>query len=319
MDTFYQEKLIAKTASLYYQKHLNQKQISEKLRISQPTVSRLLGKALKHNIVKVSVNNLPGLHSNLENEICKKFNLKDCVISKDSSKNNQILQNEIGNAAAFYLETILSNNEIIGISSWSQTLLNAINAMHPINNLNNVKVVQTLGGVGDSSATEHAVRLLSRMAELTNAEKYYLPISGIVSKNFDIVSLNDQYINVALNLFNQLNIALVGIGAIDNFSSLIKNSGNVFPNKEINRLVKKGAVGDMGLQFFDIKGNEIAISNNYSVIGLKLDQLKKTNNVIAIAGGLHKVKAIVGALNTSVINTLITDPFTARDIMKNDK
>ncbi len=315
-ENFYQEKLITKTASLYYQKRLNQKQISEKLHISQPTVSRLLGKALKNNIVKVSINPLPGSYSNLENEICKRFDLKDCIISKNSSTNNQILQNQIGNAAAFYLETVISNKDVIGLSSWSETLLNTINAMQPINNLNNIQIVQTLGGIGHSSATEHAVRLLSRLAELVDGEKFYLPISGIVSNKFDISSLNDKYINLALNLFDRLNIALVGIGAIDNFSPLIKNSGNIFPQKEIDRLIKNGAVGDMGLQFFDINGNEINIANSYRVIGMRLNQLQKTKNVIAIAGGLHKVKAIVGALNTKVINTIITDPLTAKEIIK---
>ena len=33
--------------------------------------------------------------------------------------------------------------------------------------------------------------------------------------------------------------------------------------------------------------------------------IKKTKNVIAVAGGLHKVKAIIGALNSSAINTFI--------------
>ena len=75
----------------------------------------------------------------------------------------------------------------------------------------------------------------------------------------------------------------------------------------------------MGLQFFDINGNEVNISDSFRVIGMKLHQLKKTNNVIAIAGGPHKAKAIIGALNTSVINTLITDPLTAKELIKNDK
>ena len=48
MDLYYQEKLIAKTASLYYVKNLNQKQISNMLHISQATVSRLLDKAIKN-------------------------------------------------------------------------------------------------------------------------------------------------------------------------------------------------------------------------------------------------------------------------------
>ena len=316
MNLYYQEKLIAKTANLYYVKNLNQKQISNVLHVSQATVSRLLDKAIKNKIVKVSVKSISGSFTNLEEEMCSKFNLTDCVISKSSSKNNQLLHSHLGEAAAFHLETIINNKDIIGISSWSETLLNAINAMHPLKNLIDIKVVQTLGGIGDSSATEHAVHLLSRFTELINAEKFYLPISGIVSKNFDFSALNDKHIEIVLSLFNYISLALVGVGSIDVFSPLIKKSGNILPKEEMNRLINKGAVGDIGLQFFDISGKKISISEKYKVIGMTLEQLKKTNNVIVVAGGIHKVKAIIGALNTSAINTLITDPNTAKEIIK---
>ena len=319
MDLYYQEKLIAKTASLYYIKNLNQKQISRILHISQATVSRLLDKAIKNKIVQVSIKNISGSFTDLEEEMCSRFNLTDCVISKNSSNNNQLLHNYLGTAAAFHLETIINSKDVIGIASWSETLLNAIDAMHPLKNVNNIKAVQTLGGVGNSSATEHAVHLLSRFTELINAEKYYLPISGIVSKNFDFSALNDKHIEIVLNLFNKISLALVGIGSIDIFSPLIEKSGNILPKKEMNRLISKGAVGDIGLQFFDIKGQKIDISDKYKVIGMTLKQLKKTNNVLAVAGGNHKVNAIIGALNTSVINTLITDPNTAKEIIKNVK
>ena len=62
MDLYYQEKLIAKTANLYYVKNLNQKQISNVLHISQATVSRLLDKAIKNKIVKVSVKYFRFIH-----------------------------------------------------------------------------------------------------------------------------------------------------------------------------------------------------------------------------------------------------------------
>ena len=58
MNLYYQEKLIAKTASLYYVKNLNQKQISNMLHISQATISRLLDKVIKNKIVKFSVKNI---------------------------------------------------------------------------------------------------------------------------------------------------------------------------------------------------------------------------------------------------------------------
>jgi len=58
MNLYYQEKLIAKTPSLYYVKSLNQKQISNMLHISQATVSRLLDKVIKNKIVKFSIKNI---------------------------------------------------------------------------------------------------------------------------------------------------------------------------------------------------------------------------------------------------------------------
>ena len=316
MDLYYQDKLIAKTANLYYVKKLSQKQISRILHISQATVSRLLDKAIKNKIVTVSIKDISGSYTSLEQEICDKFNLIDCIISKSSSNNNHLLHSYIGTAAAFHLETIINSKDIIGVSSWSETLLNTIDVMNPLKNVKNIKAVQTLGGVGNSSATEHAVHLLSRFTELIKAEKFYLPISGIVSKNFDFSALNDKHIEMVLGLFNKISIALVGIGSIDIFSPLIKKSGNILPKKEIDKLISKGAVGDIGLQFFDVDGQKLDISNKYKVIGMTLEQLKKANNVVAVAGGNHKVKAIIGALNTSVINTMITDPNTAKEIMK---
>ena len=318
MHKFYQEKMITKTASLYYLKHLNQKQISDKLNISQATVSRLLDKALKNKIVRVSVNSLPGLHNSLENEVINKYNLKDCVICKNSANQNEILLTELGNAAAFYLETAISNNDIIGISSWSESLLSAVTSMNHLNKLYNVKVVQTLGGTGEAKAREHSVHLLSRLTELVNGEKYYLPIPGIVAENFDTSLLNDKYLDIALKLLDKVTVALIGIGTIQKPSTLIKNSGNVFSQKEINRLKNKNAIGEMGLQYFNQEGESIKTSNKYRVMGISLNQLKKVKNSIAVAGGLDKVKAIVGALRTNVINTLVTDPTTAREILKYD-
>ena len=202
MNLYYQEKLIAKTASLYYVKNFNQKQISTILHISQATVSRLLYKAIKNKIVKVSVKNISGAYTNLEEEMCTRFNLTDCIIAKNSSKNNQLLHSHIGAAAAFHLETIINNRDIIGISSWSETLLNTIDAMHSLKNLNDIKVVQTLGEVSNSSATEHAVHLLSHITELINADSEYLDNIlltagdfGLANKDLNSSDMMGQYLS----------------------------------------------------------------------------------------------------------------------------
>ena len=77
-------------------------------------------------------------------------------------------------AAAYYLESAIRPNEVIGISSWSATLLALVDALHSVPRKPGVKVVQILGGVGNPSVEAHATRLTSRMAQMVHGEAVYL-------------------------------------------------------------------------------------------------------------------------------------------------
>ena len=46
-----------------------------------------------------------------------------------------------------------------------------------------------------------------------------------------------------------------------------------------------------------------------------VENLKNASQVIAVASGDDKVEAIISALHTGVIDTLITDEYTARKIL----
>ena len=45
------------------------------------------------------------------------------------------------------------------------------------------------------------------------------------------------------------------------------------------------------------------------------DNLKNAGETIAVASGKDKTEAIIGALRTNVIDTLLTDEYTARNIL----
>ncbi len=51
------------------------------------------------------------------------------------------------------------------------------------------------------------------------------------------------------------------------------------------------------------------------MIGMSLDQLRKVPRVIAVAGTVEKVDAIQGALEGKLVTTLITDRFTAEQLL----
>jgi DNA-binding transcriptional regulator LsrR (DeoR family) len=318
MSTIDEQRLMTKIAKMYYEWDLNQTTIAKQLGISQATVSRLFNRAKEEGIIRISVNIPSGVHADLEGVLVKKYSLKDAIVV-DSIRNddNQIMR-DLGSAAAYYLETVIKDNEVIGISSWSSTLLAMIDAMHPVPNKNGVTAVQILGGVGNPSAEIHAARLTSRLANLVNGSAIFLPTPGVVGSEAALkVLMEDEYVNDVIKMFDTVTLALVGIGSIEP-SRLLSLSGNIFSQEEQDFLREKNAVGDILLRFFNAQGKPIESSFNNRVISMQLEQLRRVKRSVGIAGGAKKYQAVLGALNGRWINVLITDRLTAEKLIRDD-
>jgi DNA-binding transcriptional regulator LsrR (DeoR family) len=221
----------------------------------------------------------------------------------------------IGAAAAYYVESTIKPNEVIGLSSWSGTLLALVDTMHPVSRKNDVRVVQILGGIGNPAAEVHAARLTGRLAKLVNGTATYLPAPGVVGSEAALqVLLEDQYVQKAVALFDQVSLALVGIGAVEP-SDLLADSGNIFSDAELGILRGEGAVGDILLHFFDKDGQPVKTSLDKRVMSMSLPQMRRVDRAVGVAGGQRKHDAILAALRGQWINVLITDCFTGRRLM----
>lgn len=80
-------------------------------------------------------------------------------------------------------------------------------------------------------------------------------------------------------------------------------------------LRRGGAVGDVCLRFFDAEGKPVITPLNERVIGIPLEKLQRVSRTVGIAGGRRKLAAIRGALMGRWINVLITDRFTAEQLL----
>lgn len=309
-------RLITKVARLYYEHNMRQAEIAEFLGLSQPTVSRLLKRAQVLRIVRTIVSPPNGVYTELEERLAAAYNLKDVVVADAMLDDDEMILRDIGSAAAYYLETTLRSNEVIGISSWSATLLAMVDAMRDIPGVRRVRVVQILGGIGNPAAETHATRLVSRLAQLVHGEAVYLPAPGVVGSAESLkVILSDPFVQATVRLMDEVTLALVGIGEVKP-SSLLARSGNVFTEKELEDLRAMGAVGDILLRFFDHKGHPVDSPFEKRVVGMSLEQLKRVHRAIGVAGGKRKVEAIRAALKGKLINVLITDRFTATRLLE---
>ncbi len=307
-------RLITKVARLYYDQELTQPEIAAQLDLSQATVSRLLKRAREEGIVRVTVNVPYGAYPLLEEQLQNRYELKEAVVVDSVEEGEQLLR-DIGSAAAYYLETTLRPGDLIGISSWSATLLAMVDALHPPPRISNVRVLQILGGLGNPSAKVYASRLIDRLASLVRGEAVLLPAPGVVSSP-DAVSIlrSDPYVRQAIDLFGEVTIALVGIGTVEP-SGLLASSGNIYSPAELAMLQSAGAVGDVCLHFFDGEGKPVETPLDERVIGMSLEQLRHAKRAVGIAGGKRKLAAIRGALRGKWINVLITDRATAEGLL----
>lgn len=303
-------RLMVKIARLYHERGLRQSQIAGQLDISQATISRLLKRAEKEQIISVQIRVPVGAFPEVEDALEQRYGLKEAVVVDCLGEDDQVVR-DLGAAAAYYLETTLKPGEVIGVSSWSSTLLAMVDALHPFPKQFSAEVVQILGGNGNPGAAEHAVQLVRRLSSLVHGPAHFLPSPGITgSAEAQRAFLQDIYVQAGLARFARVSIALVGIGTLDP-SQLLFLSGNVFSADELDQLRRQRAVGDICLRFFDPEGNPIKTSLEDRVIGMELEQLRAVKRSVGVAGGRRKREAIRGALRGRFVNVLITDRRTA--------
>src|SRR5579864_7451870 len=119
------ERFLRKIAYMYYEDGHSQETIAEMQFCSRQTVGKALQKAKERGIVRISI--VPDLRTgylrNLAREVRRKLNLEDLVLvpgrNFDNVNLNATLDEvvaEIGNAAADYLDQLLTDSDILAVS-----------------------------------------------------------------------------------------------------------------------------------------------------------------------------------------------------------
>lgn len=115
--------MLASVANLYYNVEMTQNQIAERFFTSRSKISRMLKEARQLGIVEIKILEPWDRNVELEQEFMRRFALKDVrVISVKEANNTMVLQ-KLGEVAAYYLDNLLNDNMILGISWGIQCII----------------------------------------------------------------------------------------------------------------------------------------------------------------------------------------------------
>ncbi len=308
-------RLLVKVARFYYEDGLNQDAITARLGLSRSKVSRLMGQARETGIVQISVVEPEDLFLDVESRLEERFGLQEALVVEAQPGDSQgHVSRAVGGAAAGYVSRAISSRSTIGMC-WGDTLRHMVTNLAS-QRLPNAQVVQMIGGIGQPDAEVHATELCRSMARTLDCRLTLLPVPGIVAdQRTREALLSDVHVQRAVEAFDDLDIAFVGIGA-PTTDSVTMRDGSIITRAELDDLLRKGTVGDIALRYYDAAGECIESEINARIIGMTLEQIKQVPKVVGVSGGPQKAAAIRAALAGRLINVLITDSVTAQKLLE---
>ena len=299
---------------MYHERGIRQADIADSLHLSQARVSRLLKRAAETGIVRTVVVVSQGVHTDLEEALEQKYGLLEAVVV-DVDGDDQDIITGLGSAGATYLESTLTGGDRIGISSWSQTILAAVDRMRPSGRGGGRHGDPVARGFGAPSAQAQANRLLGELAEIIGAKPTFLPAPGLVgSPNIRKNLLADPAIAEVAGGWKTLTMALLGIGSLPP-SPLLQASGNAVSRRTRARSSPPARSGT-SVCASSIAGDPSAARSTAGSSASTPRPCAPSPAGSAWPAGASKHQAIRAAIKGGWVNVILTDLGTARALLE---
>ena len=164
--------MLASVANLYYNVEMTQNQIAERFFTSRSKISRMLKEARQLGIVEIKILEPWDRNVELEQEFMRRFALKDVrVISVKEANNTMVLQ-KLGEVAAYYLDNLLNDNMILGIS-WGNTMYHTVKAVKTSKNIP-ITVVPIMGAANVRTPERDSLDLSKELAYAYGGTYHYI-------------------------------------------------------------------------------------------------------------------------------------------------
>ena len=305
-------------ARLFFDRQMTKVEIAARLGISRYRVARLVDQALAQGLVHIEFRDVPEQDREVAAAIEETWAIDLCAVANVDSADDPL--RALARLAASIVDDLVVGGAVVGIA-WGSTLA-AVARELPRREDPSLTVVQLAGSSTRVEPERASGELARRVADRLGAK--YVPLFApafVKSTALRDALLREPEIAAAAELWSRLDVAIVGIGAMPRTgdpsearSSLLQSG--VLSSADLGAIRAAGACGDLVLYPFDVSGSFVAHEIAQRSIAIPLALLDTVPRVVAVAGGEDKSDAIRGALETGMIDVLVTDSAAATAVAR---
>jgi deoxyribonucleoside regulator len=295
---------VTSVARLNYLDGLGQQAIAAMLGVSRSTVSRSLTAARERGIVRISVEPYDPRDAGLERRLCDRFQIRHAVVIRTLGRSAETVRRTVGYYAATAVAERFQPGQTMGVAG-GRTLYELVHAFAARHPPTKPRVVQLMGNIGPTTSAIDAAELSRILASRFDGTFYTLNAPAFASdRRTRDVFIDHEHIRTVRKLFDALDMALVGIGSLDE-SAFVERG--VLTAADFAKLRSAGATGEICGRFYDRAGRECETDYRDRVISVELDALRRCQEVVGITNGPRRARAVHAALQGRLVNSLVID------------
>ncbi|HLS61536.1 MAG TPA: sugar-binding domain-containing protein [Virgibacillus sp.] len=244
----------------------------------------------------------------LEKQMKEKLGVERVIVVTGNSDEFNWVKQEMGRQCVSYLKNTIHSDCTIAVTGGT-TMSAVADAMVPLDKQGQCIFVPARGGIGEKVENE-ANSIVAKMAEQAKGDYRLLYVPEPLSESSYKTMINEPSIIQTLALIKSSDVILHGIGDALTMAKRRKTSTGT-----IQKLIDQQAVSEAFGYYFDQHGQLV---HNVRTLGIQIEDLHPSKQVITIAGGKSKAKAITSYFKQGKSNLLITDEAAAQQILENE-
>lgn len=294
--------LMVEVSTAYYVDGKSKVEIARDRGISRFQVARLLAQARDLGVVRIEITP-PRVDGERGARLAERLGVGAVLIAasgEDTGTTRENVAIELAHAAREHI----TEGATVGVS-WSRTVEAAV---RHIGRLPHCDVVQLVGAL-PVEGSGNSLALINTFEQMPGVRTWPVWSPLLVADAGTAAGMRRQpEIADALARADHLDVAIVAIG---HWSA---RTSTVFPQigaDEQQAATEAGAIAECSGRLFDAEGRPVWTSLDDRVVGVTLEQLAATPQVIAIGYGAAVAPGLVAAVTGRVANTLVVDDAAA--------